>query len=200
MDKAGIITLFDKHDFYLIPDKEEVKSKIIIEDTPAKISQPEEITSQKEVPEKVISEVVTEVNEVVNSEVTKEEIDQETIEITGTNKMGISVIVHYSGEVVPSDKELLTKILASVNVDIKNILLVNIHSFTGNKVDFSAKNLVFGHKTHDEYFPDAPFYSIHEHEGMQFLFSDELSALHDNRDLKLKLWEGLKKLFTPSVG
>lgn len=175
MDNLAIIKLFEGNTFYFLQDKDapEVQKPVVINETPSvSATLPVEDTSEQNgvlLPEKV--------------------------EVQGSGKSGVVVVVHYSGDMPANDRELLTKILAAVNVDIHEVLLSNIHDFSGLEIDLKNVNLIFGQRCHDHLLPDAPFYEVFKEEGSIFLFSDELPLLHDNRDAKMKLWQALKSVF-----
>lgn len=171
MDEKGIIHLFREEQIVIIPDNRSVIS--IHEDSTVNQTQSIEIIDEKEIEAEV-------------------KIKEEASEVSVPRKSDFAVIVDYIDDIPATEKELLTKILASINIDIKDIQLVNMHGKTVDEVKIAHKIIAFGQTVHDFFKSDRPFYAYFKEDDYEVLFADSLNLLESNRDLKIKLWQALK--------
>ena len=127
-------------------------------------------------------------------------IPREKPRLTFNNKTVLLLDYSSEGEMQVEIGELLTKILGSVGLSLPKVERVyrdkiqqlNSESFTGcNTLTFSDDVPV-----HLGNCFDSQKYVIKSHGTNQFLSCDMLETIRENRNLKKKLWDQLKKLYT----
>lgn len=113
---------------------------------------------------------------------------------------GKDVIIATASELTSEEKTFLSKILTSIKLDLKDVVLVNLKNsppFHQLKSKFQVKRVVlFGltpaqlglNIAHENYQP------LHFMNTV-ILPADSLQTIHDNDSSKTQLWKAMKKIF-----
>ena len=120
----------------------------------------------------------------------------------GNNKRNILIIVNDKANDVSDEKgrELLRKIVKSVNLSAADFALLNYASCDGADFNellssFSSKLIFsFGVSPSQLNLPDHPFNTIIDQAGVRMIFSLELRQLEEDMVAKKVLWGSLQKL------
>jgi hypothetical protein len=134
----------------------------------------------------------------------QEVAEEKTIPLEFEGGFEKGVLIVYEGQALsPLLSDLLFKILNAVGCSLKDIALFNnsqieavdlerIHSLGPEKV------IVFGNLKHELMGYKRKNYDIQMNDGIEYLFVDELNAIHENKNLKVSLWSQLQALFNIS--
>ncbi|RZS98224.1 hypothetical protein [Cecembia calidifontis] len=132
----------------------------------------------------------------------REEEESISMEFEGGFEKG--VLIAYEGQTLsPHLSELLFKILNAVGCSLKDIALLSSPQIEGTNMEIiqalgPEKVIVFGNLKHDLMASKRKNYEIQILEGVEYLFADELNAIHDDKNLKISLWTQLQALFNIS--
>ena len=112
-----------------------------------------------------------------------------------SKRTGLAVVCYYAEDMPAEEKNLLEKILAAVNIELKQSLIHNVKVPNDEIRIEASKYLCFGSKAHQIMEPDAEYYHVIEKDQYTIMLADELKVIKENVDLKKKLWSGLQKMF-----
>ncbi|NMM49250.1 hypothetical protein [Marinigracilibium pacificum] len=163
------------------------------------VSTSSEVTLQQESlsePEPVVEtsgsiEIVDEQSDETANENDIPEADSPNL-FEGDNKKAITV---YAAQINDTDKAFLMKVISAVNIGLTDIALTtDIDSLFMIEpqeviISFGSEELLQGP------FAGSAMYSVEEVGDVKSLLCDELSKIAEDKDLKMKLWQGLKSLF-----
>lgn len=131
----------------------------------------------------------------------EEDSENDSVNLEYEGGFGKGVLVVYQGKSLdPALHELLFKILNAVGCSLKDIALAssdamemislsNVMAMNPNKI------ILFGNFRHDIMMLKKSPYEIINHEGVEYLFADDLKILFENINLKKALWTELQVLF-----
>lgn len=117
----------------------------------------------------------------------------------GNFEKGI-LVIYEGSHLEPDLREFLFNILGAVKCSLKDIALSSsesIEEVSQSKIDALAPNkiLVFGKLRHPIFQIKQQDYEIKNEAGIEYLFSNDLSAIFSNKEFKKSLWNKLKILF-----
>ncbi len=119
-------------------------------------------------------------------------------EAVGAPAVGVLVILKQRlGDLEPSQKGLLVKIMGAVKVDLTQETVIHEPDYKANPgvVKGFSKVISFGVEL-----PQCPSkYQLSKKGDQQFLASDSVAALQQAIALKGKLWKGLQEMFLTHV-
>lgn len=127
-----------------------------------------------------------------------------TIRHLGNARRKIALLVDYPGLRFLPDEDLhfLTNILAACKLSMEDVALLNVNTHspaeTGKYLqDLEMKQVIlFGLEPAALDLPiHFPLFQLQAFAGCTYLCSPELTALQQQKDLKMQLWNCLKKLF-----
>lgn len=128
-----------------------------------------------------------------------------TVKALGNNEKKVLVLVSHSTVVFLPDEELkfLTGILAACKLSIADVSIVNLHHAPGtgykdllNQFN-STRMLLFGLEPEAIRLPlSFPDFQLQSFNGCTYHWCPDLGKMENDRDLKTRLWNNLKKLFT----
>jgi hypothetical protein len=121
------------------------------------------------------------------------------LEYEGGFEKGV-LVVYQGNSLSPELHALLFKILNAVGCSLKDIALASSDSLESTPLsDVMAMNpnkiILFGNFRHDIMIQKKSNYEIINHEGVEYLFADDLKILFENINLKKSLWNELQVLF-----
>lgn len=124
------------------------------------------------------------------------------LEFEGGFEKGV-LIVHEGQALSPLISDLLFKILNAVGCSLKDIALFSnsqIEAFDLETIQSLGpeKVIVFGNLKHELIGYKRKNYEIQMIDGIEYLFVDELNAIHEDKNLKVSLWTQLQVLFNIS--
>ncbi|VAW29307.1 hypothetical protein MNBD_BACTEROID06-948 [hydrothermal vent metagenome] len=116
----------------------------------------------------------------------------------GGNTKGIAIIINDDANefLNTTDETLLLNILKAMDLSLEDVAIINQHTARTHwqeQIDVT-KAIVFGILPSTYGFA-VENYTIQQKEGIQWLFSDSLFALANDKVLKGKLWVEIQKLF-----
>lgn len=126
-------------------------------------------------------------------------VEENTIEYSGSNSKGILVIIEEN--ISELEMDLLDNILKSVEVSRDDIALIQSDSSLGNSIDKledipSRILLSFGITSGKSRFLDIQTkYAPTTVKGRKVIIVDSLKLINEEKDLKIRLWKCLKKVF-----
>ena len=133
--------------------------------------------------------------------IVEEDPGSSTVNLEYEGGFGKGVLVVYQGDSLNPDlHELLFKILNAVGCSLKDIALTSSNALESASLsDVMAMNpnkiILFGNFRHDIMMQKKSNYEIINHEGVEYLFADDLKILFENINLKKSLWNELQVLF-----
>ncbi len=122
----------------------------------------------------------------------------------GENKGNILFLVNDSNNKFLADEEmkLLLSLLTACKISMEDIALVNYHQHSGTDYlklsdQFQCKKmLLFGVNSSDVDLPfTIPFFQPQKFQEQLYMISPPLSDFQNNKELKMELWNCLKKIF-----
>ena len=125
------------------------------------------------------------------------------IDFTGKNLKGILILVDEQQQQVlgADDTAFLQKVLASVGIGMNDVALVNICSIPQEQMNNLTLlphrlRLCFMEKIPEPLNgPDMAKYQNTIHQEKKMLWCDPLGAISMNKEMKVKLWQQLKRMF-----
>jgi hypothetical protein len=123
----------------------------------------------------------------------------------GDNKQGVVILVDIATPNLykSPDFAFLVKVLEAVKLTLNECAILNLHENDAvtlsdlGEVTALKKLLLFGVSAGRVGISSVtPSYTVNEHENIQWLQVDTLSAISENRDKKQGLWAGLKRIFS----
>ncbi len=127
--------------------------------------------------------------------------EDEVLQLEYEGNFEKGVLIAYAEPQLPADlHSLLFKILAAVGCSIKDIALINGPAIADvNTADIinmnPSKVIIFGKIKSGLMGLKKKPYEIQNEDGIEFLFSDELQQIEDDKSLKRLLWNELQVLF-----
>ncbi len=127
-----------------------------------------------------------------------------SINYYGGYQHGVLVLVNRpsSNSLIPKDRLVLENILKAVNLSFSDVAIVNISQkadLTSQRIleDFKPKQIL-GFGLPDDFLndPPKPYTLANLADGCTIVISDPLSTIAAQKNLKVKLWQGLKHLFS----
>jgi len=121
----------------------------------------------------------------------------DTTAFMGMNKKGIVILVHDSGAdcLPPDHEELLRKILASVQLTMDDVYVINTFHYKEAPLSFGSRVVSFGDENLSLHSEITEKYKIINVEGIEILPIDSLVQIGQSVELKKKLWSCLKEMF-----
>ncbi|SFN86944.1 hypothetical protein SAMN04488519_102291 [Algoriphagus ornithinivorans] len=131
-----------------------------------------------------------------------EEIEIEPIKVRGKFEKGI-LILHEEAALSDPVMDMLVKMIQAVGHSMSEVGLVSSEELHGKSLEeFQAINahivLKFGKIKHPINALPIHEYQIHTEEETEYLFADSLTAISEDKNLKVKTWNALKLLFNIS--
>ena len=126
------------------------------------------------------------------------------INVLGQNKSKVLFLVNNRDQkfVSDSEMELLSNLLSACKLSMADISFVNFQENTGiiytDLIDYfhPKKILIFGISTSELQLPfTIPFFQIQQFHEQLYLTNPSLNQFLNNKELKIQLWNCLKKLF-----
>jgi hypothetical protein len=126
------------------------------------------------------------------------------INVLGQNKSQVLFLVNNRDQKFVSDSEmkLLSNLLSACKLSMADISLVNFQENPGiiytDLIDYfhPKKILIFGISTSELQLPfTIPFFQIQQFHEQLYLTNPSLNQFLNNKELKIQLWNCLKKLF-----
>lgn len=133
--------------------------------------------------------------------IVEEDSESSTINLQYEGGFEKGVLVVYQGDSLNADlHQFLFKILNAVGCSLKDIALTSANAFESTSLsDIMTMNpnkiIIFGNFRHDVMMQKKSNYEIINHEGIEYLFADDLKILFENIILKKSLWNELQVLF-----
>ncbi|ATL47414.1 hypothetical protein COR50_09655 [Chitinophaga caeni] len=125
------------------------------------------------------------------------------LKFLGENQKNIALLVQNENEAYLNDElfNLLTNILNACQLGMQDVALVNLKHFPATnlrelqQVLPFQKAIGFGLEPNKLNISDIPNYQVQFIDGVQFVSSEPLTVINENKVLKGKLWQALKQLF-----
>jgi hypothetical protein len=145
-----------------------------------------------------------EVQREIATETLPEEKAPAEMKFLGENKKNILMVVRHPEVVHVPDNELsfLVAMLTACKLTLADVAIVNIHNQQGQDQKKLVENFksrvvfLFGIDPVSFGLPlSFPEFQIQAFAGATYLFTPPLSELENDKELKRKLWESLKRLF-----
>jgi hypothetical protein len=135
--------------------------------------------------------------------VAKEQKPLPKVKFLGENQKNIALFIQNENGAYLNDElfNLLTNILNACKLGMQDVALVNTAQAPGSSLSAwqEAINMrqcvFFGIQPDSLGLEPLPAYQIHAAGGLQLLFSDPLESIAADKQLKGRLWNGLKQLF-----
>ncbi|KAA2241548.1 hypothetical protein F0L74_16780 [Chitinophaga agrisoli] len=125
------------------------------------------------------------------------------VKYLGENQKNIALFIQNESEAYLNDElfNLLTNILNACKLGMQDVALVNIATMPPSPLTAwqqavpMKQCVLFGIASARVGLEPLPNYQLHNADGIQVMFSDPLQDIAADKQLKGKLWNGLKQLF-----
>ena len=125
------------------------------------------------------------------------------VKYLGENQKNIALFIQNESEAYLNEElfNLLTNILNACKLGMQDVALVNTAALPASPLSAwqqavpMKQCVLFGIPPQQFGLEPLPMYQLHSAGGIQLLFSDPLTLIAADKQLKGKLWNGLKQLF-----